>query len=66
MPGEGILEVKPSNVWTNVVRLFPNGSQERKLRRLADASAKLWNELNYERRRQFLSGGKVDLMRYME
>ena len=32
-----------------VVRLLPNGAQERKLRKLADAASKLWNELNYER-----------------
>jgi len=43
-----------------VVRLLPNGFQERKLRRLADASAKLFNELNYERRQQFFRGEKVD------
>jgi len=44
-----------------VVRLLPNGFQERKLRRLADTSAKLFNEVNYERRQQFFHGGKVDL-----
>ncbi|WP_157463146.1 helix-turn-helix domain-containing protein [Caldisphaera lagunensis] len=36
------------------VRLLPNGSQERKLRRCADASSSLFNEINYERRQQFL------------
>jgi putative transposase len=53
MPGEGVYEVKYRNRRTNVVRLLPNGAQERKLRRLADATAKLYNEVNYERRRQF-------------
>jgi len=43
-----------------VVRLLPNGFQERKLRRLADTSAKLFNEVNYERRQQFFRGEKVD------
>jgi len=43
-----------------VVRLLPNGFQERKLRRLADISAKLFNEINYERRQQFFRGEKVD------
>jgi len=43
-----------------VVRLLPNGFQERKLRRLANASAKLFNEINYERRQQFFHGGRVD------
>ena len=61
IPGEDIKEVKYSNKRTNVVRLLPNGFQERKLRRLADASAKLFNEVNYERRQQFFHGGKVDL-----
>jgi len=31
------------------LRLLPNGSQERRLRKLADATAKLWNGLNYAR-----------------
>ncbi|MFP3298619.1 MAG: transposase [Thermocladium sp.] len=43
-----------------MVRLLPNGFQERKLRRLADISAKLFNEINYERRQQFFRGEKVD------
>jgi len=60
IPGEGIKEVKHTNKRTNVVRLLPNGFQERKLRRLADISAKLFNELNYERRQQFFRGEKVD------
>ncbi|PSN98713.1 transposase [Candidatus Marsarchaeota G2 archaeon ECH_B_1] len=60
MPGEGIKEVKHTNKRTNVVRLLPNGFQERKLRRLANASAKLFNEINYERRQQFFHGGRVD------
>jgi putative transposase len=53
IPEEGIYEVEYSNKRTNVVRLLPNGFQERKLRRLADISAKLYNEINYERRHQF-------------
>ncbi|MFP3298481.1 MAG: transposase, partial [Thermocladium sp.] len=60
IPGEDIKEVKHSNKRTNVVRLLPNGFQERKLRRLANASAKLFNEVNYERRQQFFRGEKVD------
>ncbi|MFP3306223.1 MAG: hypothetical protein RXN93_02710 [Thermocladium sp.] len=44
-----------------MVRLLPNGFQERKLRRLADTSAKLFNEVNYERRQQFFHEGRVDL-----
>ena len=43
-----------------MVRLLPNGFQERKLRRLADTSAKLFNEVNYERRQQFFHEGRVD------
>ncbi len=60
MPGEGVYEVKYRNKRTNVVRLLPNGAQERRLRRLADACARLWNEVNYERRRQFFSRQRVD------
>jgi putative transposase len=42
------------------LRLLPNGSQERKLRRIADATAKLWNELNYARLVQYRETGRVD------
>jgi len=42
------------------LRLLPNGSQERRLRKLADAAARLWNELNYARLIQFRVSGKVD------
>jgi len=42
------------------LRLLPSGSQERKLRKLADATAKLWNELNYVRLVQFRTMGKID------
>jgi putative transposase len=60
IPGEGVYPVEYKNRRTNVVRLLPNGAQERKLQRIADATAKLWNELNFERRRQFFGGGGVD------
>jgi transposase len=60
IPGEGVYEVKYRNRRTNVVRLLPNGAQERRLRRLADACARLWNELNYERRQQFFQQQHVD------
>jgi putative transposase len=39
---------------------LPNGAEERKLRRIADATAKLWNELNYVRLVQFRASGIVD------
>ena len=61
IPEEGVYEVKYENRRANVVRLLPNGFQERKLRKLADASARLFNEVNYERRQQFFRGEKVDL-----
>jgi putative transposase len=60
IPGEGVYPVEYKNRRTNVVRLLPNGAQERRLRRLADVCARLWNELNFERRRQFFGGGGVD------
>lgn len=34
------------------MRLLLNGAQERKLRRLADAASRPWNEPNYERRQE--------------
>jgi len=60
IPEEGIYEVEFKNKRTNVVRLLPNGFQGRKLRRLANISAKLFNELNYERRQQFFQPQRVD------
>jgi len=41
IPGEGVYPVEYKNRRTNVVRLLPNGAQERKLRKLADVTAKL-------------------------
>jgi len=61
IPEEGIYEVEFKNKRTNVVRLLPSGAQERKLRRLASTSAKLFNEVNYERRQQFFRGERVDI-----
>jgi len=61
IPEGGIREVKYASRRANVVRLLPSGSQGRKLRRLASTSAKLFNEVNYERRQQFFHGEKVDL-----
>jgi len=48
------------NVRTVRLRLLPNGSQERKLRRLGDVTARLWNELNYARLVQYRETGVVD------
>ena len=57
---EGIYEVNYTNKRTNVVRVLLNGYQERKLKKLANISAKLFNQLNYERRQQFFHEKKVD------
>ena len=51
---------KSSNVRTVRLRLLPNGAQERKLWRIANATAKLWNELNYARLVQYRDGGEID------
>jgi putative transposase len=61
IPEGGIREVKYASRRASVVRLLPSGFQGRKLRRLASTSAKLFNEVNYERRQQFFHGEKVDL-----
>jgi len=61
IPEASVQEVKYTDRRANVVRLLPSGSQERKLRRLASTSARLWNEVNYERRQQFFRGERVDL-----
>ena len=51
---------KDENKRTVRLRLLPNGAQERRLRRIADATARLWNELNYARLVQFRESGMVD------
>jgi putative transposase len=51
---------KNGNIRTVRLRLLPSGAQERRLRKLADATAKLWNELNYVRLVQYRASGKVD------
>ena len=51
---------KRSNVRTVRLRFLPSGSQERRLRRIADATAKMWNGLNYARLVQFRESGEVD------
>ncbi|MFP3137019.1 MAG: transposase [Nitrososphaeria archaeon] len=61
IPEGGIREVKHTGRRANVVRLLPSGAQERKLRRLASISARLFNEVNYERRQQFFQQQHVDL-----
>jgi len=61
IPEANIREVKHAGRRTNVVRLLPSGFQGRKLRRLASTSARLFNEVNYERRQQFFQQQHVDL-----
>jgi len=61
IPEASIREVKYASRRANVVRLLPSGSQERELRKLANISARLFNEVNYERRQQFFRGERVDL-----
>jgi Transposase and inactivated derivatives len=55
-----LLNRNNGNVRTVRLRLLPNGSQERKLRRIADTAAKLWNGLNYARLIQFRASGKIN------
>ncbi|MEM0475107.1 MAG: transposase, partial [Zestosphaera sp.] len=46
---------------TVVLRLAPDGESENKLKLLCSLSAKLWNEVNYTRRRMFFEEKRVDL-----
>jgi len=57
---KGSRKLRDENMRTVRLRLLPNGAQERRLRRLADATAKLWNELNYARLIQWREGKHVD------
>ncbi|MEM1611271.1 MAG: transposase [Sulfolobales archaeon] len=55
-----ISEAPSSNIRMNVVCLMPNGYQHRRLLWLAYVCARLYNEVNYERRQQFFNGKQVD------
>jgi len=56
-PGEtGELPLPTGVTRTIQVVLLSTPSQHRKLLHLADITAKLWNELNYELRQLFFSG----------
>ena len=57
-----VFPIEVSNVRTNVVRLWPSKKQHKILKKLANTCAKLWNEINYERRQQFFNGQKVDFV----
>ncbi|MEM1920226.1 MAG: transposase [Ignisphaera sp.] len=46
---------------TVVLRLAPDRESENKLKLLCSLSAKLWNEVNYTRRRMFFEEKRVDL-----
>jgi len=48
------------NIRTVRLRLLPSGVQDRKLRRLGDITARLWNELNYARLLQYRENGMID------
>jgi len=47
----------------SVVRLAPDRGAEAKLRALCSLASKLWNEVNYARRRQFFETKRVDLQK---
>jgi putative transposase len=44
---------------TNTILLTPTHEQEQQLRSLAEASARLWNMANYERRQAYFTSMKV-------
>ena len=44
---------------TNTVLLTPTSEQEQQLRSLAEASARLWNIANYDRRQACFTGSTV-------
>ncbi|MEM4969747.1 MAG: transposase [Sulfolobales archaeon] len=46
---------------TVMLRLLPDEEAEKRLKTLCNISSKLWNEVNYARRRQFFETKKVDL-----
>jgi len=53
LPAAETLAIERENIRTARVRLLPTPEQEIELERLGDLYAKMWNELNYERRKLF-------------
>jgi len=45
----------------SIARLIPDGDAEAKLKVLCSLASKLWNEINYARRKQFFENKRVDL-----
>jgi len=52
IPGKRTNETPLTNIRTIIIKLI---LREKRLRRLANACAKLWNELTYERRQQYFN-----------
>lgn len=52
----GVVPLPTVGSRTIVLALFPSSSQHKKLCKLADATVKLWNELNYEMRQLWFNG----------
>jgi len=46
---------------SSIVRIIPDKETEIKLKALCSLASKLWNEINYVRRRQFFETKRVDL-----
>jgi len=58
IPGKRTNETPLTNIRTIIIKLI---LREKRLKKLANACAKLWNELTYERRQQYFNNKHVDL-----
>jgi len=56
-----LLKTKKENVRTIRLRLLPTKQQGKRLRKIADICSKLWNEVNYVRRKAFFEKKRVNI-----
>jgi len=56
-----LLKTKKESVRTVRLRLLSTKQQDKRLRKIANTCSKLWNEVNYVRRKAFFEKKKVDL-----
>jgi len=56
-----LLKSKKENVRTIRLRLLPTKQQDKRLRKIAGTCSKLWNQINYARRKMFFEKRRVNL-----
>jgi len=56
-----LLKIKKENVRTVRLRLLPTKQQDKRLRKIANICSKLWNQINYVRRKAFFEEKRINI-----